>query len=202
MILAVETADIVHSTKLSEKVFEQLSFVLNDELESHQHKFACTYQRFRGDAHQVVYKTPTFAIRSAILTRLRLMFDVYEKSILLTQSLVVGKQDSNNTMGSVFVKSGRLLDDAKRGAFIVKIEQLEDIEIATMFLTDVLNNLTQKQAQALYWYIKSDFSEHKEVAKIIDTSRQNLSIHLSRSKAELVQAYINQVEFKIQEMGR
>lgn len=195
MIIAVETADVVNSTKLNNTLFEKADSVLNDELQSHVKAFNTSFQRYRGDAFQVLYNKPQVAVTCALMNRLRLQFDVYEKPVLLTQSIAIGEQQPDNKMGDIFIASGRQLDVLKRAGFAVGFEDSSEqapinMSLATLFLNDLLNHLTQKQAETLYWYIKTDFAEHHIIAKKLNSTRQNISIHLARAKAELVKAYI------------
>jgi len=59
-----------------------------------------------------------------------------------------------------------------------------------LFLHHLLDGLTEKQAEVLYYYIDFDFPEQQSIADYMNMTRQNITTHLKRSGAELVKAYL------------
>lgn len=201
MIIGVETTDIVHSTKLDKASFSLISDSIDDELNDNREVFNYNFQRFRGDAYQVCYSAPEHTVRASLLTRLAVFTTLPDKSVLLTQSIIIGKQDVSDTMGEVFIASGRQLDKQKRAGYTVEfINSHITMALPSQFLQTLLNGLTRKQADTLYWYIKLGFPEHQMIADKLKMSRQNVNTHLQRANSELVKAFIDTYERNIQSL--
>ena len=107
MLIAVETSDIVESTKLSAQQYEQVIAILTEQLVSMSQNYSFTFEQFRGDAFQITYKRPECAMLVLLLVRLRMMYAIEKSPIYLTQSLAIGKQTISNKMGPVYILSGR-----------------------------------------------------------------------------------------------
>jgi predicted DNA-binding protein YlxM (UPF0122 family) len=192
MLIAVETGDIVRSTRLSSADFTEAISVLNAELADHQHSAGAHYEMFRGDAFQVYYPNPQSAIKACLLSKLRLMHCLPGKPIALTQAIAFGHQDSvdelfSKSMGQVFIASGRLLDStAKAQLGIAAPNQQAAIRLIQEFINQHLAGLTQKQSEIVYYYLKENYPEQQFIADKLKMSRQNVAAHLKRGGADLL----------------
>jgi len=195
---AVLTSDIVHSTKLEAKTYALVMKTLQKLLKSHEVRYQCKSEMFRGDSFQVLYTNINDAMKSVLSLRLYLQSGIECPSIKLTQSLAIGnvEQTSENlsiSLGEAFILSGRSLDKATRGDLVLNFGSelwSTDLTVSTLFLRHLLNALTEKQAEVLYYYIDFDFPEQKSIADHMNMTRQNVATHLKRSGAELVKAYL------------
>lgn len=195
---AVLTTDIVHSTQLNATDYSAVMTALEKLLKSHELKYECKFEIFRGDSFQVLYPNVIDAMKSTLSIRLFLQSGIDCPAVKLTQSLATGSIDKASTklsssLGEAFILSGRALDKASRGDLIVNISSnvgVNDLTISTLFLHHLLDGLTEKQAEVLYYYIDFDFPEQQSIADHMNMTRQNITAHLKRSGAELVKAYL------------
>jgi hypothetical protein len=195
---AVLTADIVHSTKLSSADYTKVMTTLKNRLEAHEEKYECKFEIFRGDSFQVLYQNIDEAMSSALSLRLFLQSGIECSAVKLTQSLALGEVESrtnsiSSSLGEAFILSGRALDDASRGDMLLSFGEdfsSTDLSVSTLFLRHLLNGLTEKQSEVLYYYIDFDFPEQQVIADHMKMTRQNVATHLKRSGAELVKAYL------------
>lgn len=195
---AVLTTDIVHSTKLSAADYAAVMTTLEKILKSHQSKYQCKFEIFRGDSFQVLYPNINDAMKSVLSIRLFLQSSIDCPAVKLTQSLATGTVDKasqklSSSLGEAFILSGRALDKASRGDLVVNLASTansNDLKISTLFLHHLLDGLTEKQAEVLYYYIDFDFPEHQSIADHMKMTRQNVTAHLKRSGADLVKAYL------------
>lgn len=204
MLVAVETSDIVGSTQLSSAqvsdVLLRLKSVFSD-ISDAGHGRA---EFYRGDGFQVMYTKPSTAAKYVIMTKLVLRFS-FKAAVDVTQSLAVGKLDSldgplSEKMAEVFIQSGRQLDTQAKGEIAMHPSLLnKDFLLATRFVNRVITQLTNKQAETLYWYIRMDYPEQQQVADKLNMTRQNANTHLQRANTDLVRAYIDRFAALIKE---
>ncbi|MFC4699451.1 hypothetical protein ACFO4O_04680 [Glaciecola siphonariae] len=208
MFIAVETSDLVHSTKMSEQTYKQAMDALRTELQRHNDAFNARFDIFRGDAFQVAYSNPIYAFKASLLTRLRLMHCVSKHPIKLTQALVFGHQDKiepafSQSMGEVFVQSGRLLERTNRRDLSLSLpNNMQAISLIQQYLNYYLSGLTQKQCEVLYYYIAEDFPEQHVIAEQLQMTRQNVAAHLKRGGADLLKQSILFFESTIEDYAQ
>lgn len=198
-MVAVLTTDIVHSTKLSANEYAKVMTALQQLLELQAERFGCTFEIFRGDSFQVLYPDYAVAMQSALVIRLNLQAGINCSAVKLTQSLAVDKVEKQSdrlgsSLGEAFIVSGRALDKATSGDLLLNFPRslsAADLTISTLFLRSLLDGLTIKQAEVLFYYIDLDCPEQQSIADIMKMTRQNVATHLKRSGAELVKAYLN-----------
>lgn len=204
MFIAVETSDLVHSTKMSEQNYSQAIGILKKQLAHNQTRFNARFDIFRGDAFQVVYPFPQHALRAALMTRFKLMYSLSQGAVEVTQALSFGVQEKvddafSEAMGEVFISSGRLLENTKRRQIQLTFKNIDDktrvidssaIGLIINYLNMQLSGLTQKQAQVLYHYLNDDFPEQQLIADKLNITRQNVAAHLKRGGAELLKQTI------------
>ena len=197
-LYAVLTTDIVHSTKLGSDDYSAVMKALKAILISHQERYQSQFEIFRGDSFQVLYPKVDEAMKASLSLRLYLQSGVDCPAVKLTQSIAIGTVDKGSeslgsSLGEAFVLSGRSLDDASRGDLTLSFGRdfvNRDLTVSTLFLQHLLNGLTKKQAEVLFYYIDFGYPEHQFIADYMKQSRQNITAHLKRSGAELVKTYL------------
>ncbi|MDC2887723.1 MarR family transcriptional regulator [Psychrosphaera algicola] len=206
-MIAVLTGDIVNSTKMSKETYSEVIKQLTSLLQDVNVQFNAVGEIYRGDEFQIQYPNPLDALKSTLLIKLALHLATFsEKPIQCTLSLAYGEYDiyadkPNTSSGSVFVASGRGLQKTSRGELSLLLEQDLDeseLNLLTQFLNHLLNRLTKTQATLLYQYIENDFTDHKTMAELTATTRQNISNRLSNIGAYLIKEYIENVNRKIE----
>ena len=206
-MIAVLTGDIVNSTKMPNQTYIKVINSLEDFLREVNIKFNATGEIYRGDEFQIQYPDPIYALKSALLIKLALHISKFSpKPIQCTLSLAYGDHEiyakkPNTSKGSVFIKSGRGLKKTQRGELSLRFDKEADnneVILLTQFLNHLLNRLTKTQTELLYQYIESDFAEHKKIADITGTTRQNISNRLSNIGAFLVRDYMEVINNKVE----
>ena len=200
--VAVLTTDIVHSTKMSPTEYASVMKALQSLLESQKQRYKCKFEIFRGDSFQILYPDRSTAMHSALSIRLYLQSGIDCPATKLTQSLALGNVEKlSNTLGSsigeAFIVTGRALDKASRGDLLVKFpEKLQDngtsmdLTLSTLFLRKLLNGLTEKQSEVLFYYVDLNCPEQQSIADIMKMTRQNVATHLKRSGGDLLKSYL------------
>ena len=203
-MIAVLTGDVIHSSKMSNKQYSQTIETLKQLISAEKQKSETSGDIYRGDEFQLQYSKPVYALQSALIFKL---------SLPCTLSLAYGNYDLLNdspstSSGPVYVESGKRLDKANRGDLIVNLSPdtsvfqngsnptaplPNSLLLLNNFLTHTLNSLTKSQSELLLTYIKNDFPEHKVLAELTGTSRQNISNRLSSMGAHLVRDYVNYI---------
>lgn len=204
-MIAVLTGDLAHSTKMPTHIYTQTIELLQLQLTKVNDVYGANGEVYRGDAFQIQYPTLTNALKSTLLIKLALYTaDFSDLPIAITLSLAYGEYDiydkkPNTSSGPVFIASGRGLENTARGDLSLSLPEKNqnEIKLLTQFLNHLLNRLTKTQAQLLSLYIERDFPEHKEMAKITGTTRQNISNRLSNIGAFLIRDYIKTIHTKI-----
>ncbi len=204
--IAVETSDIVGSTKLKE---EQLKLVMQNLQNRLSNKSAGTstfVEFYRGDAYQLTHKNAKHSLRYAFLTKLFLLSQ-FDQPIKINQSLALGSIDIDDDlfitgklhsrMDPVFIESGRQLDGLSKGALVVHPKYFDScFSLTTQFFNRIVGNLSSKQALVLFTYIQDGYPEQKKIAEQLNMTRQNVNTHLIRANADLIKAYIDYFEEK------
>ena len=203
-MIAVLTGDIVNSTKMSTQTYSNVIQSLKAIINQIHEKYGAVGEIYRGDEFQIQFPNPLHAIECTLLIKLSLHAAKFSnKPIQSTLSLAYGNYSQlndkpNTSSGAVFINSGRGLDQASRGDISINFEKTSENEaqkmtLLTQFLNHQLNRLTRTQAELLYQYIESTYAEHKKIADITGTSRQNISNRLGNIGAFLVRDYVNLV---------
>ncbi len=205
-MIAVLTGDLVNSTKMSNETYSDVIKSLKTFLNEANKKYNATGEIYRGDEFQIQYPDPVYALKSTLLIKLALHLSKFSpKPIQCTLSLAYGShhvydEKPNTSSGPVFIESGRGLEKTQRGELSLRFEhEIDDCEIKllTQFLNHLLNRLTKTQAELLYQYIESDFAEHKKIADITGTTRQNISNRLGNIGAFLIRDYMEVINKKV-----
>ncbi len=205
-MIAVLTGDIVNSTKMSNEIYSGVIKSLKTFLNEANEKHGAIGEIYRGDEFQIQYPDPLCALKSTLLLKLALHLSKFSpKPIQCTLSLAYGSHNvyddkPNTSSGPVFIESGRGLEKTQRGELSLRLEHQSDefeIKLLTQFLNHLLSRLTKTQAELLYQYITSNFAEHKKIADITGTTRQNISNRLGNIGAYLVRDYMAAINKKV-----
>lgn len=202
MLVAVETSDLVGSTKLSDELRSKALSGIKQSLTYLHEQNAGQFEVFRGDAYQVMCTKPELAIKQALLIKLFLLSQL-PQTVQVTQSIAIGEVAEpigtlGENMSPVFVHSGRQLETLQSGYLGLYEQPLTaDFLLANAFMNRLIQQLTSKQAEILYWSIKLDFPEQKLIAKKLSMSRQNVNTHMLRANADLFRAFLEQYKNNI-----
>lgn len=205
-MIAVLTGDLVRSTKMSEQEYLDAISGLKQLMLEAKSKHQAAGDIYRGDGFQIQFPEPQFALEYALIIKLALQgASISQKPVMCTLSLAYGRYQTlsekpNTSMGQVFIDSGRNLEATSRSDITLSIEQnteYPELDLLTDFLSHLINKLTKSQSELLCQYIQSGYAEHKEIAKMTGTSRQNISNRLSSIGAFLVRDYIELINNKV-----
>lgn len=194
-VIAVETSDLVGSTKLQADHLASVMKVLTQHLSRMQKTHKTIYEFYRGDGFQIMYPNIKDALRLSLSTKLFLMFEP-SKTVHVTQSLACSEAKLpittlNNRMDEAFVLSGRQLDKMSKGELSIHHFNSEaSKKLMVDFFNRNINAISAKQAEVLYWYIQDDFPEHKHIASRLNMTRQNVNAQLKRTNADLIKRFI------------
>lgn len=205
-MIAVLTGDLVSSTKMTDEMYTHAIESIKSHFKTANTKYHAVGEIYRGDEFQIQYPDPIHALKSTLLIKLALhLANFSAKPIQCTLSLAYGRHNiydnkPNTSSGPVFIASGRGLEQSQRGELSLWFTQNDsghELQLLTQFLSHLLNRLTKTQAELLYQYIASDFAEHKKIAEITGTTRQNISNRLSNIGAFLVRDYVKAINKKV-----
>ncbi|RUO32012.1 hypothetical protein CWE12_03215 [Aliidiomarina sedimenti] len=190
-MIAVLTGDLVHSSKLSEQQLNQAQQLLQQQINRHTQSGG-RGELYRGDAFQLALPEARDAIKAALLV----VCTLRANGVALTLSVGIGDgpvaKRSATAQQQAYVLSGRGLELTSRGELTVHSDHSaanQSLQLNTAFLSFLLQNLTRKQAEVLYDWVNHDFCEHHLVAERLQTSRQNVSLHLRKLGGHLVESY-------------
>lgn len=193
-MIAVITGDLVSSSMLTGDEFDKVFGLLKRRLQSFSSLSASDWEFYRGDSFQIVFMQPQQAAKAAVL----IAGELIQAGHGATLSIGVGsyrtlKGKPSRSQGQAFELSGRGLDASARGDLTFHSDEpryLDALALSTRFVSFVLNGLTRKQAQVLCLYVENDYPEHQALADQLGTTRQNISSHLKRAGASLIESYI------------
>lgn len=207
-MIAVLTGDLVHSSKMSRHTLTSSQKQLNQMIKFLSDHYQARGELYRGDSFQIILPQPALAARSAILLICALKTnDELDHPVDTTLSIGIGDykyldDQVSLSQGQAFELSGRGLDSSERGALSLHCAESRDqqyLGLLTQFVSFHLSSITRKQAEVLYLYISLKFPEHQIIADELQVSRQNVTKHLKRCGAELIQNYILLFEQQLQE---
>jgi len=199
-LIAVETSDIVGSTKLSRPELNTAITALKSCIAGISHESNDIVAEFyRGDAFQIMYPNAVSSFKNLLIIKLYMLSHL-DFTVKITQSLALGSvslpvKSLNDRMDDVFINSGRQLDILDKGEIGISINSFAGADmLALSFLNRLIEGLSAKQALVLYWYIKDNYPEHKKIAAKLKMTRQNVNTHLLRGNADLIRGFINHFE--------
>ena len=145
---------------------------------------------------------PTDVCSAAVLLYLQLKSANYS----LRQSLAVGKLDNpradiKTATGSAYTLSGQGLDAMNQ----LLLLQIEHSPLDTSFALNIdfidvlLDKMSQKQANALFYYLTTNNNSHSELAKELKTSRENVTKLLNLAHYQLIERFLNYSKHAIEQ---
>jgi len=193
----VITGDIINSSTLGKTGLKALTRTIKETTAALHPQGAVKVDFYRGDSFQVIVEQPEHVIQVAILLRAALKSQSRQP---WDARLAVGIGEVSHldkkvslSNGEAFVLSGHGLDDIGKKRLVVKTpwEQLNaSLDISTLFVDDIITGWTPNQAAVAYIALR-DNPQQKEIAKLLQTSQQNVSKLLTKAKASLVRQYMN-----------
>jgi predicted DNA-binding protein YlxM (UPF0122 family) len=199
-MIAVISGDLIKSQKIPQQEYDDMLYQLDQSLRFIASKFNGRFSVYRGDALQIQLPDPTDVCCAAVLLYLQLKSANYS----LRQSLAVGNLDNpradiKTATGSAYTLSGQGLDTMNQRLLL----QIEYCPLDTSFalnidLIDVLlDKMSQKQANALFYYLTTHNNSHSELAKELKTSRENVTKLLNLAHYQLIERFLNYSKHKI-----
>lgn len=190
-MIAVITGDLVRSSQLSAAQINQAERTVH-RLTQEYGETGCRSEWFRGDGFQLVAPAPERTVEILV----RLVCQLTEQGLSATLSVGLGEGEiaarPGLSQGRVFELSGRGLEQNARGELSLHIDAPElnqQVQLPTAFLSFLLARLTARQAQVIDEWIAHGFCEHQQVADRLDMTRQNVSLHLRKAGAALIERY-------------
>lgn len=193
-MIAVISGDLIKSQKIPQQEYDAMLYQLDQSLRFIANRFDADYTIYRGDAMQLQLATPDTVCCAAILLYLQMKAANYE----LRQSLAIGKVDNpradiKTATGSAYTLSGRGLDNMGHQRLILQIDNqpLDEGFLLNIELIEVLlEKMSQKQANALFYYFTAEHNNHAELAKELATSRANVTKLLNLAHYQLIERFM------------
>ncbi|MFY8325883.1 hypothetical protein [Pseudoalteromonas sp. ZZD1] len=201
-MIAVISGDLIKSQKIPQQQYDDMLYQLDQSLRFIESKFNGQFSVYRGDALQIQLPDPTDVCSAAVLLYLQLKSANYS----LRQSLAVGgldnpRADIKTATGSAYTLSGQGLD-AMNQLLLLQIEHSPlDISFALNidFINVLLDKMSQKQANALFYYLTTNNNSHSELAKELNTSRENVTKLLNLAHYQLIERFLNYSKHAIEQ---
>ena len=197
-LLAVLTGDLVDSSRVSEPAAyrQRLSELVGVIAE----RFQAQAQLYRGDGFQLAIGPEVNAFRMAVLLRAGVICagpDGRERwDARIAIAFGHGDFPPESQSSEAHVKSGRALDDLKKGRLWVHADD-EVLRLATgtatAFADDILKQLTTAEAQALYYHVLEGGS-HQDIADRLGKKRPTVTQALQRARYQLLDRYIGDMD--------
>ncbi|URQ89184.1 hypothetical protein [Pseudoalteromonas sp. SCSIO 43101] len=193
-MIAVISGDLIKSQKIPQQEYDAMLYQLDQSLRFVAKRFNASFSIYRGDALQIQLTEPEQVCHAAILLYLQMKAANYE----LRQSLAIGSLDNSRAdiktaTGSAYTLSGRGLDNMGHQRLTLQIDNqpLEEGFLLNIELIEVLlEKMSQKQANALFYYLTTEHNNHAELAKELATSRANVTKLLNLAHYQLIERFI------------
>ena len=193
-MIAVITGDLIKSQRIPQQEYDAMLYQLDQSLRFITQRFESSFSIYRGDALQLQLQTPESVCHVAILLYLQMKAANYE----LRQSMAIGtvdnpRADIKTATGSAYTLSGQGLDNMTHQLLTIKVENNhldEGFLLNIAFIEVLLEKMSQKQANALFNYLTASNNSHAELAKELNTSRENVTKLLNLAQYQLVERFI------------
>lgn len=195
MKIAVITGDLIKSQNIPRQEYDAMLYQLDQSLRFIAKRFDASFSIYRGDALQLQLQDPEMVCQAAILLYLQLKAANYE----LRQSLAIGSVDNpradiKTAIGSAYTLSGRALDAMSQQRLVLNLENKsieEGFTLNIALIGILLQKMSQKQANALFYYLTAENNNHAELAIELNTSRENVTKLLNLAHYRLIERFIN-----------
>ena len=179
-MLAVITADIVHSVKTEPQTLEHAQTYLRKRMASLRERDLGNGELYRGDGIQIALRDPHRALDCV----LELSAFLATHGIKLTLSIAVADGHLNQSVGisqgPAFLLSGRTLDQASRGQWLFSSSQSQlsaEFYCTLDLLGFIVQQWTAKQAEVIHYWLTHDRCDQQTIAKGLQMTPQNVSLH-------------------------
>jgi len=201
-MIAVISGDLIKSQKIPKQQYDDMLYLLDQSLRFIANKFNAQFNVYRGDALQIQLPDPSDVCNAAILLYLQLKSANYS----LRQSMAIGQLDNpradiKTATGSAYTLSGQGLDTMNQ-QLLLQVEhcQLDNSFALNIDLIDVLlDKMSKKQANALFYYLTVKNNSHGELAKELKTSRENVTKLLNLAHYQLIERFLSYSKKAIQQ---
>ncbi|MBQ4834645.1 hypothetical protein J8L70_15565 [Pseudoalteromonas sp. MMG010] len=191
-MIGVISGDIIKSQTIPKQQYDAMLYQLEQSLRAVVTKTSL-WNIYRGDAFQLQINHVENTTTIAILLYLHLKASGYE----VRQSIAIGnvenpRNDIKTATGSAFTLSGQGLDEISNQRFKLAIDNHhnESFALNMAFIDVLLTKITQKQANALFVYLTQKNNNHSELAKLLKTSRENVTKLLNLAHYQLIEKFI------------
>lgn len=196
-MLAVITADVVHSSKAAPDLLREAQRHLATTLKRYTKHAQGSGELYRGDGLQIALQAPQLALNCA----LELGTLLATLNLQLTLSMAIGKGELGDSVGvsqgSVFVLSGRGLDTASRGQwqFSSDLAQLAaEFTCSIDLIGFIISQMTAKQAEIVHYWLTHQRCDQQHIAKGLGMTRQNVSLHWRKAAGPQLARCLEQFE--------
>ena len=199
---SVITADIVGSTKIPAENRDRLPALIYELADELQVVSPLKVEIFRGDSFQVLVQRPEEALRVAILFRagLRKSRLLEKGSIDARMAVGIGEvsydaEQLSLSDGQAFVFSGREFDELKKRRLSVVTPNEEynaELLVSTSMIDDIVSHWSRSQSECVYLSLLTG-EKQDDLAKTLNTQRQNVGKKLKAAKEQLCKLYLKRV---------
>ena len=199
---SVITADIVGSTKIPAGNRDRLPALIYELADELQVVSPLKVEIFRGDSFQVLVQRPEEALRVAILFRagLRKSRLLEKGSIDARMAVGIGEvsydaEQLSLSDGQAFVFSGREFDELKKRRLSVVTPNEEynaELLVSTSMIDDIVSHWSRSQSECVYLSLLTG-GKQDDLAKALNTQRQNVGKKLKAAKEQLCKLYLKRV---------
>lgn len=188
---AVLTGDLVASGQVPSDQYDTLLYHLDQTLRYLNEVYAGQYNIYRGDAFQLQLHTPRDWANAMLLLRLAMKSRQQDCRLGIGIGSVSNpRPDIKSATGEAFTLSGTKLDSLPQGQLLgigSTNERFNWHAGIHLRLTDaLLQQMTARQAQALFEYLTLEDKSHLAVAKRLHTSRVNATKLLNQAHYDLL----------------
>ncbi|WP_423127449.1 hypothetical protein [Gaoshiqia sp. Z1-71] len=200
--LAVISADVINSSKFEEKSFLDTIQVLEEPSENYLVHRGEAMLTSRGDSFQVMIEDVNSAFLKAIYLKsyfkkkeIGLKIGNSQKALDARISLAVGQATAipekiGKSFEEPFVLSGRALDKmkAKKQTLIITTNNEEynnELELACLFLDDILERWTIAQAEVIYYLVQG--YKQTEIAQKLNLTQPSVSNRIQLARWSLIE---------------
>lgn len=200
--LAVISADVINSSKFEEKAFLDTIQVLEEPPGNYLVRRGESMLTSRGDSFQVMIEDVSNAFLKAIYLKsyfkkkeIGLKNGSSQRALDVRISLAVGyvtaiPENIGKSFEEPFILSGRALDKmkVKKQTLIITTNNEEynnELELACLFLDDILGRWTMAQAEVIYYLVQG--YKQTEIAEKLNLTQPSVSNRIQLARWNLIE---------------
>lgn len=179
-MLAVITADVVHSSKIEPHILERAQSYALERMLLLREQDLGNGELYRGDGIQIVLREPHRALDCVL--ELGAFFAAHGINLTLSLAVADGQlsQSVGVSQGPAFTLSGRRLDQASRGQWLFSSGHSQlaaEFDCTLDLLGFIVQQWTAKQAEVIHYWLTHDRCDQQTIAKGLQMTPQNVSLH-------------------------